>query len=502
MSSVPWYDRIVPFLFYDLETFGRSPALDRIAEFAGIVTDDTLDLLEQPHELRCIPPADYLAHPGASLTNRITPQDAQATGVAEPVFAERLLGLFFSRPDLRIVGYNSASFDDEFVRYLFYRNLHDPYEWHYRNGNSRLDILAVIPAIFDFMRDRLSWERLEDGKPNFRLESIVNANDAAGGTSHEALADTFALRNVCRLLLDRVPEVWTALPALLERNRKARDLSPGLAVRIERRESPGLLTHSLVYSSAILKREDRSSTIVLPLFADPVIPTKWWLWDLGEDPEALFSWESERHLPRGLFFLNLRRSLALFPPSGDHLETLSAHGLDLLQCERSLKNLFEVGVLKRLSEIRDRLKERAKVFAQKPRDAEEQLYDAFFPDGDRARAADLRAAYVERRRHDFRAGLSTLTDPRLRELGRRMLARHAGSALTSDERERWHSEVVARLDVGAFDKEWRDERSKRAGEHGVSKADRRILDMLLAHRNTVVERFNLADRFGLWTAEW
>ncbi|MFW6228585.1 MAG: exonuclease domain-containing protein, partial [Alkalispirochaeta sp.] len=66
----------MPVIFYDLETFGLSPSGDRIAEFAGILTDDRLDLLEQPYELRALPPPDYLASPGACLTTGITPQAA------------------------------------------------------------------------------------------------------------------------------------------------------------------------------------------------------------------------------------------------------------------------------------------------------------------------------------------------------------------------------------------------------------------------------------------
>lgn len=497
----------MPILFYDLETFGRSPARDRIAEFAGIITDDHLDLLEQPRELRCIPPPDYLAHPEACLKNRVTPQDARATGVPEPVFAERLLELFTTQPGLRIVGYNSASFDDEFVRHLFYRNLFDPYEWHYRNGNSRLDIIAIIPAIFDFMHDRLVWPRTEAGAPDFRLEALVHANDAAGGTSHEALADTFALRNVCRLLLDRVPEVWTALPALLERNRNARDLKPGLTERIERREAPTLAEHALVYSSVVLKREERSSTLLLPLRADPLVSTKWWLWDLSHDVEELFAWcESDTPAmdkpPRGLMGLNLRRSLALFPPSSDHLETLASHGLDLTRCNTTLGRLFGRQVSERLSHLTRRLLERAHAFVAEPRDVEERLYDGFAPEGDRARLSLIRSAFVERRWSDYRAESAHLTDSRLRELAWRLFARNAGSALTGEERTRWSGEVANRLDADSFDEEWRRARSHHGGEQGVSDSDRRILAHLLEHRNAVVERFNLIDRFGSLTSRW
>ncbi len=492
----------VPFLFYDLETFGRSPGSDRIAEFAGILTDERLDLLEQPYELRCIPPHDYLAHPAACLVNRISPQDARLTGVPEPQFAAYLAKLFTSVPNLTIIGFNSASFDDEFVRALFFRTMHDPYEWHWRNGNARLDLIAIIPTLFDFARDRLVWPRREDGRPDFRLEALVDANQAQGGTSHEALADTFALRNMCRILVDRAPEIWEQIPGVLNRNRKAVDLKP----RLTRREPADLQRDTLVYSSTILKREDRSSTLICPVLVDPLVPTKWWVWDLAADLDALIDWAHESGgmttLPKGLIGLNLRRSLSLLPAETKRLETLSSHGLDLAHCRRSLDRLARSQTSAVFAEIENRLKERARAFDEMEKDVENQLYAGFLPDSDRPRMDRIRVSVRERKWRDLRNLIKELEDPRLRELAWRLLARTAGTALTATERDRWRREVADRLDVAAFDQAWREERERRTGENGIATGDRRILAQLLDHRNAAVERFNLGDRFGTLSAQW
>ena len=45
-----------------------------------------------------------------------------------------------------MAGYNSVRFDDEFVRNLLYRNLFDPYEREWADGNTRWDVLDLFRA--------------------------------------------------------------------------------------------------------------------------------------------------------------------------------------------------------------------------------------------------------------------------------------------------------------------------------------------------------------------
>ena len=48
------------FYWYDYETFGLSPKVQRIAQFAGIRTDENLNILEE-HMFYCKPTHDFLA---------------------------------------------------------------------------------------------------------------------------------------------------------------------------------------------------------------------------------------------------------------------------------------------------------------------------------------------------------------------------------------------------------------------------------------------------------
>ena len=116
------------FLWHDYETFGISPRRDRTAQFAAIRTDAELNEIGAPLMLYCRPAPDYLPAPESCLITGITPQLCLQQGLPEQEFASRIEAEL-ARPGTIGVGYNSIRFDDEFTRYLFWRNLIDPYAW-------------------------------------------------------------------------------------------------------------------------------------------------------------------------------------------------------------------------------------------------------------------------------------------------------------------------------------------------------------------------------------
>ena len=70
-----------------------------------------------------------------------------------------------------VVGYNSIRFDDEFTRNLLYRNLYDPYEREYSNGNSRWDIIDLARAYYALRPEGIEWPVHETGNPSFKLST-------------------------------------------------------------------------------------------------------------------------------------------------------------------------------------------------------------------------------------------------------------------------------------------------------------------------------------------
>ena len=103
--------------WYDFETFGKDPRRNRASQFAGIRTDEDLNIISEPLVFYCTPADDFLPDPMACLITGISPQKALADGVCEMEFIKRIHEEF-SQPGTCVAGYNSIRFDDELTRQL------------------------------------------------------------------------------------------------------------------------------------------------------------------------------------------------------------------------------------------------------------------------------------------------------------------------------------------------------------------------------------------------
>jgi exodeoxyribonuclease-1 len=77
--------------WHDYETFGLDPARDRPVQFAGIRTDEDLNIVGEPLNIMARPAPDTLPHPISSLITGITPQQALEQGLPEAEFIARIL---------------------------------------------------------------------------------------------------------------------------------------------------------------------------------------------------------------------------------------------------------------------------------------------------------------------------------------------------------------------------------------------------------------------------
>jgi len=184
------------YLFYDTETSGLNPAFDQVLTFAAIRTDTRLKEISREEIIVKLRP-DIVPSPAAFLTHRLTP-DVLETGISEYEAALKIHRLF-NTPDTISCGYNSLGFDDEFLRFLFYRNLLDPYSHQFARGCSRMDMLPVTVIYRLFCEGVLSWPRLPDGKGTLKLEFISKENQfVTSGRAHEAMSDVEALLGLAR----------------------------------------------------------------------------------------------------------------------------------------------------------------------------------------------------------------------------------------------------------------------------------------------------------------
>lgn len=205
------------FFFFDYETFGIHPAFDRPSQFAGIRTDMDFNIIADPVNIYCKPLIGYLPDPKAVLITGITPQICLQKGIIELEFAKQI-HQELSAPNTCSLGYNSIRFDEEFNRYLFYRNFYDPYDYTYKNGNSRWDLIDLVRACYALRPENIIWPQDENGLPIFKLEALTKANQLIHEQAHDALSDVYATIEIAKLIKNKQPRFFDYFYNLRQKN--------------------------------------------------------------------------------------------------------------------------------------------------------------------------------------------------------------------------------------------------------------------------------------------
>jgi exodeoxyribonuclease-1 len=188
------------FLFYDIETSGLNTAFDQILTFAAIRTDLSLREINRTSVVVQLRP-DVVPSPGAFVTHRLS-LASLLKGDCEYDAARRIHELV-NLPGTISLGYNTLGFDDEFLRFTFYRNLLDPYSHQYANGCSRMDILPLAVLYRLFAPLDIHWPD-HDGRPSMKLEFISRDNAlVTSGRAHDAMTDVEATLALARKLFAR-----------------------------------------------------------------------------------------------------------------------------------------------------------------------------------------------------------------------------------------------------------------------------------------------------------
>jgi exodeoxyribonuclease-1 len=204
------------FLFYDLETSGLNRAFDQILEFAAIRTDLQLQEIER-YRARIRLRPDVVPSPSAILVNRIS-TDRLLSGRPE-YEAVGEIHAQLNRPGTTSIGYNSIGFDDEFLRFSFYRNLLPPYTHQFANRCRRMDLLPITLMYWLHRRTVLAWPE-PNGKASLKLEDIGAANGLFTDPSHAAMADVEAALRLARILF-RETKMWQYLDGCFRKDTDA-----------------------------------------------------------------------------------------------------------------------------------------------------------------------------------------------------------------------------------------------------------------------------------------
>ena len=239
------------FFFYDLETSGLMPREDRIMQFAGQRTDMGLEPVGEPVNILVKMTDDALPSPGAINVTKITPQQTLMDGMSEAEFCRYVTEEIFM-PETIAVGYNTVRFDDEFMRAILWRNFYDSYEWQWKDGRSRWDILDVVRLTRALRPEGIEWPFREDGKPTNRLELITKLNGVSHEHAHDALSDVYATIAVAKLIREKQPKLFDYL--LKMRDKKE-------VRKLVNLENP----QPFVYASGRYSSDNNKTNVVFPI---------------------------------------------------------------------------------------------------------------------------------------------------------------------------------------------------------------------------------------------
>lgn len=413
------------FYFYDLETSGVDPKQDRIMQFAGQRTDMNLNLIGEPDNFLIKLTDDILPSPDALMVTKITPQKTLEDGLTEAEAAQKIYEIFTS--GTTIVGFNNIRFDDEFIRYLMWRNFHDPYEWSWKDDRSRWDLLDVVRMTRALRPEGIVWPFDTDGKPTNRLELITASNGLNHYKAHDALSDVMALIDVAKLIKLKQEKIFEYLLSMREKS-KIKEL-----VNLENKKP-------FIYVSGKYSGDYNKATIAFPIAPGPNSSVL--VYDLRHDPDDFLNlsqkdllekiiapWEKRKdpsfvNLPVKKLAYNKCPAVAeiIALETNDGWNKISINKTDI---QKNIKKLIDrPDFSENIRTIYEKLDD------YKPStDADSRLYESFLPDKDKIRIEAVQNA-TETELADMHP---EFIDDRLPELLLRYKARSFPNSLSEEE---------------------------------------------------------------------
>ncbi len=434
------------FLWHDYETFGAQPRRDRPAQFAAIRTDANLNEIGDPIMLYCQPAPDFLPDPVSCLITGITPQQCLEWGVPEYQFAATIEAAF-SQPGTIGVGYNTIRFDDEITRFMFWRNLIDPYAREWQNQCGRWDLLDVVRMTYALRPEGIEWPLREDGKPSFKLEHLAKANGLLHEAAHDALSDVRATIALARLIRERNPKLFDFCLALHKKDRVATEM--GMHLMPAQRQP-------FLHVSGMFPAERGCIGLVYPLATHPSNKNEVLVWDCRYDPAELFGLDADTirlrmfsksaDLPEGVTRLPIKSiHMNKSPMLVANLKTLTpamAARWDM-DLEQGRIHALAVAAGPDMGVVWDQVYHRPAAAGET--DVDEDLYGGFINNNDKRKLESLRAEKPER----LATARPSFDDERLGELLFRYRARNFPHTLSEQEAAQWEQHRAARLFDGA-----------------------------------------------------
>lgn len=407
------------FAFYDLETTGTSPAFDQPLQFAAILTDGEFREVERVN-LRCRIAPHIIPSPWALAVTGVRP--AQLVDPALPTlfeFTQAICALIERWSPAIWTGFNSIRFDEEMLRQAFYQNLQPDVFATQFNGNTRLDILTALYAVWHRQPELFEWPVDPDGRVRFKLDRIAPLNGFAAHNAHDALGDVEATIHIARQIAHRAPVLWTELLANRDKAQVQASLATFQPMALVERFGGGPPRPTIgCFCGTSASNPNQAAFFDLDA-ADPADL-------LAADDAAVFA--AVDVTPKVIRAFSINKSPAL-----------------LAVAAPSAEQLRRAEVIANAPEFRTRVGQA--LAARFPEDpaapmppVEKQIYGGFYSHADKTLLAEFQRADWPRRQEI----VATLADPRLRQLGRRLVAFHAPELLSTEERGQYQAWLLER----------------------------------------------------------
>ncbi|MER8600520.1 exonuclease domain-containing protein [Mesorhizobium sp. M0601] len=413
------------FVLYDVETTGLTKHFDQIVHFAGVRTDVDLNIIDRL-QLRCRLMPHIVPSPAAldvtglgidQLANPALPSHFEMVTEIRRVLQSWCPALF--------LGFNSLSFDEEFLRHAFYHCLHDAYLTN-TQGSARADVLGLCRLTAALRPDVLRSATDESGRPVFKLKPLAEANGLKVALAHDAMADVLIMHALCQIIRTQAPELWSQF------------------MRFSQKASvESFITNEDAFLVSETVGNQHRARIVTRIGQHSEQAIRHYCLDLAADIEQLQGLSDDELIPicksqqRPIVTVRTNAAptlWALYDALPEHLAPF--HEAEVLERVNALRD--DQPFLERLRRVAEAAE---KVYPPSPH-VEEQLYQGGFPTPqDKARMAQFHAAPWEQREGVARQ----FQDQRFRRLALRLVYFERPDLMSADLRRAWQTEVHDRL---------------------------------------------------------